>query len=169
MAVAYQNKSVAEQNSVDVSWKILMSDRYGDLRRAIYTNKGEFALFRSIIVNAVVATDIVNKELGDLRKARWSKAFSGEVKNEGVTTSLDRKTTIIIECIMQASDIAHTMQRKFFRRLIASKRLQIQLFAHRSLFFLLFSRLAHLSQMECSTVSRNVQSIQGRTRRDEPC
>jgi 3'5'-cyclic nucleotide phosphodiesterase len=110
LAAAYQNKSVAEQRSVDLAWQTLMLPEFEDLRRAIYSNKREFELFRSVIVNAVVATDIVNKELGDLRKARWNKAFHGETIEEDSTTSLDRKTTIIIECIIQASDIAHTMQ-----------------------------------------------------------
>jgi hypothetical protein len=67
-----------------------------------------------------MATDIMDKDLKALRNARWTKAFSN---SEGTTTvgtnsitpksqkeSVDRKATIVIEHLIQASDIAHTMQ-----------------------------------------------------------
>jgi hypothetical protein len=36
IAALYKGKSVAEQNSVDLAWDLLMSDQYENLRRAIY-------------------------------------------------------------------------------------------------------------------------------------
>ena len=131
LAAKYDDKSVAEQNSVDVAWKVLMADDFQDLHRSIYTNQTEFMLFRSVLVNAVIATDIVNNELGALRKARWNAAFcpSNDEKpspmgGESKSTCIDRKATIVIENIIQASDIAHTMQhwhiyRKWNSRLFA--------------------------------------------------
>ena len=136
LAAKYENKSVAEQNSVDVAWKVLMSNDFHHLRRSIYSNQTEFLLFRSVLVNAVIATDIVDKELGALRKARWNDAFCPKnsimdeetpaplLQGESPSTCRDRKTTIMIEHIIQASDIAHTMQhwhiyRKWNSRLFA--------------------------------------------------
>lgn len=110
LAIKYGHQSIAEQHSVDVAWKMLLSDRYKDIRRAIYTTEREFVLFRSVLVNAVMATDIVNKELGDLRKTRWNKAFAAEATiKEGPSTSVNRKATIVIEHIIQASDVSHTV------------------------------------------------------------
>eukprot|EP00980_Cylindrotheca_fusiformis_P019595 scaffold6796_cov103-Cylindrotheca_fusiformis.AAC.4 len=55
-----------------------------------------------------MATDIVDKELQTLRKARWETAFADtRVQDE---TSDDCKATIVIEHLIQASDVSHTMQ-----------------------------------------------------------
>ena len=115
IAALYRNKSVAEQNSVDLAWNLLMQDSYKDLRRAIYSNTQELRRFRQIVVVTVMATDIADKELKERRNARWKKAFSdGSTSDRVVECSkkedTDRKATIVIEHIIQASDVAHTMQ-----------------------------------------------------------
>eukprot|EP00980_Cylindrotheca_fusiformis_P011350 scaffold2626_cov159-Cylindrotheca_fusiformis.AAC.1 len=91
-------KSVAEQKSVDIAWDILMSDEYAGLRACIYQTEEDLQRFRQLVVNTVMATDIVDKELQALRKARWETAFSninsaGE-SLDGGTESEDRKATI---------------------------------------------------------------------------
>jgi hypothetical protein len=58
IATAYKNKSVAEQNSVELAWSLLMEARYKDLRHSIYRTEAEFWRFRQLIVNAVLATDM---------------------------------------------------------------------------------------------------------------
>lgn len=45
-----------------------------------------------------------------LRNARWEKAFSGEHFDEDASHTVNRKATIVIEHLLQASDVAHTMQ-----------------------------------------------------------
>eukprot|EP00980_Cylindrotheca_fusiformis_P018638 scaffold6199_cov132-Cylindrotheca_fusiformis.AAC.3 len=107
-------KSVAEQKSVDIAWDMLMSDEYAALRACIYQTEEDLLRFRQLVVNTVMATDIVDKELQALRKARWETAFSninsaGE-SLDGGTESEDRKATIVIEHLIQASDVSHTMQ-----------------------------------------------------------
>jgi len=78
--------------------------------------------FRQLLVNAVIATDVMDKELNSLRKARWHKAFmssspadlqqvapcgcNGTQSNE----DMNRMATIVIEHLIQASDVCHTMQ-----------------------------------------------------------
>jgi 3'5'-cyclic nucleotide phosphodiesterase len=119
LAMTYRNKSVAEQNSVDVAWSILMEPQFRDLRMCIYTNREELDRFRQLVVNAVMATDVMDKELNALRRKRWEKAFL--VEDQSLTMSEDhntscreidsnRKATIVIEHLIQASDVAHTMQ-----------------------------------------------------------
>lgn len=76
MGVKYKNKSVAEQNSLDIAWNTLMSDEFCNLRKEIFWNMNNLMRFRKNLVNIVLATDIFDKELNDLRKMRWEKAFS---------------------------------------------------------------------------------------------
>jgi hypothetical protein len=44
-----------------------------------------------------------------LRKNRWDKAFAHKTVAE-TKTDVNRKATIVIEHLIQASDVAHTMQ-----------------------------------------------------------
>ena len=56
-----------------------------------------------------MATDIVDKDLKSLRNARWEKAFKKEEGEQLVEESqrdgINRKATIVIEHIIQASDV----------------------------------------------------------------
>ena len=53
-----------------------------------------------------------DKELKQLRNNRWDKAFSGDVPvtEEEVHAAVNRKATIVLEHLIQASDVSHTMQ-----------------------------------------------------------
>jgi 3'5'-cyclic nucleotide phosphodiesterase len=110
LAVKYNDKSVAEQNSVDIAWAMLNTDTYKDLRKTIYETDGELKRFRQLVVNSVMATDIVDKELKMLRNLRWDRAFSQAAQILNTSDSVNRKATIVIEHLIQASDVAHTMQ-----------------------------------------------------------
>lgn len=113
LANFYNNQSVAEQNSVDLAWNLLMDPKFKSLRNAIYGTEDEKKRFRQLVVNSVMATDIVDKELKQLRNSRWERAFSkkGEsVEREDECVSRNRKATIVIEHLIQASDVSHTMQ-----------------------------------------------------------
>lgn len=52
----YKNQSIAEQNSVDVSWQLLMDDSFQELRSSIYSSEEERKRFRQLVVNVVLAT-----------------------------------------------------------------------------------------------------------------
>ncbi len=151
----YRFQSVAEQNSVDISWNLMMQPKYSDLQKCIFATQEEYSRFRQLVVNTVLATDIFDPELKALRNMRWERAFHSDELNrdfdgssiddpssgcdaedatadqdisESATTitsskksdssskkykqqiSTNRKATIVIEHIIQASDVAHTMQ-----------------------------------------------------------
>eukprot|EP00980_Cylindrotheca_fusiformis_P009221 scaffold2004_cov101-Cylindrotheca_fusiformis.AAC.11 len=112
--VRVYKKSVAEQKSVDIAWDMLMSDEYAELRACIYQTEEELLRFRQLVVNTVLATDIADKELQALRKNRWEIAFpnadSATKSSADNVESEDRKATIVIEHLIQASDVSHTMQ-----------------------------------------------------------
>ena len=109
MAAKYRNKSIAEQNSLDLAWDLLMEHRFSDLRRCLFTSQSELIRFRQVLVNVVLATDIFDKQLNDLRKNRWNQAFAEENLVDGVIDH-DLRATIVLEHIIQASDVSHTMQ-----------------------------------------------------------
>ena len=48
--------------------------------------------------------------MGAERKRRWATAFSEGAPNEDATDIVNRKATIVLEHLIQASDVAHTMQ-----------------------------------------------------------
>lgn len=111
MARFYRNRSVAEQNSVNLSWTLLMSEEYKEFRRSIYSTPSGFRRFRSLVVNAVMATDIMDKDLKQLRNGRWDKAFKESSSEEqSPQDGVNRRATIVIEHVIQASDVSHTMQ-----------------------------------------------------------
>ena len=62
LSFKYKNKSIAEQNSVDLSWQLLMAPVNEKLRACICATEDEFMRFRSLVVNSVMATDIVSSE-----------------------------------------------------------------------------------------------------------
>jgi class 3 adenylate cyclase len=110
LATRYKGKSVAEQNSVDIAWQMLMSKDYNALRNAICPTAQELKRFRQLVVNAVMATDILDKDIVQLRNDRWERAFSESSLEESSRDKQNRKATIVIEHLIQASDVAHTMQ-----------------------------------------------------------
>jgi hypothetical protein len=111
VAKMYKGKSVAEQNSFDVAWDLLMEPTYENLRRQIYTTDAEFNRFRQLVVNTVMATDIMDKDLKKLRDDRWDAAFTLTSEQERTShRAVNLKATIVIEHLIQASDVAHTMQ-----------------------------------------------------------
>ncbi|GAX20323.1 hypothetical protein FisN_9Hu031 [Fistulifera solaris] len=110
MAAAYNNQSVAEQNSVDLAWHILMDSAFSNLRACLFKTEGDLRRLRQLVVNSVMATDIFDKDLGAMRKKRWADAFHNPDSNEEVDTQIHRKATIVIEHLIQASDVSHTMQ-----------------------------------------------------------
>ena len=99
LAELYQHRSVAEQNSVDLSWRLLMQVDFVNLRRAIYGNDVQAqARFRQLVVNAVMATDITDQELKKQRNSRWEKAFQEKtVESESDEDAVNRKATNIVK------------------------------------------------------------------------
>lgn len=112
LAGHYENRSVAEQNSTVLSWELLMDSRFDAFRRTIYADQFELKRFRQLMANTVLATDIMDKELQLQRRNRWNCAFSvAESQNLGsARENVNRKATIVIEHLIQASDVSHTMQ-----------------------------------------------------------
>lgn len=111
MAAKYENHAVAEQNSLEISWNLLMDPKFGDLRSVIFHNdETEMNRFRQLLVNCLMATDIFDKHLKGIREQRWDRAFHQEGFDDTESDKKNRKATIVIEHIIQASDVSHCMQ-----------------------------------------------------------
>lgn len=113
VAIKYRGRSVAEQNSLAISWDLLMSEEFEAFRKALIATEDESTRFRQLVVNMVMATDIVDKDLKALRNGRWDRAFSSTAPEEeggNPRDAINRKATIVIEHLIQASDVSHTMQ-----------------------------------------------------------
>jgi 3'5'-cyclic nucleotide phosphodiesterase len=109
VAVAYKNKSVAEQNSLELSWNLLMEPCYRELREALFINSSELMHFRSLVVTATLATDIADKELAAMRKDRAADALAvldAEPTSDDVAS---RKATFVLETLIQVADVSHLM------------------------------------------------------------
>jgi 3'5'-cyclic nucleotide phosphodiesterase len=107
IAKKYDNKSVAEQNSLDIAWKLLMESDYEDLRQCLFPTQQEHQRFRQIVVNAVIATDLFDNGLKRKRLRHFGQVFHPE-KSSSVQTS--QKAAVLVELILQVSDVIHTMQ-----------------------------------------------------------
>lgn len=58
LAVMYKDKSVAEQNSIDLAFEILTSSSYSELVSCICGDDNEYKRFRQLVINCVMATDM---------------------------------------------------------------------------------------------------------------
>jgi len=110
LAKTFKEQSMAEQNSVVKAWEKLMNPLFTDLRKCIYSDPTELDRFRQLVVNNVLATDLFDRELQSLRKKRWELAFEQRWSSGDSLNAVNRKATIVMEHLMQASDVAHTMQ-----------------------------------------------------------
>ena len=71
--------------------------------------------FRQLVVNSVMAKDIVDPKLKALRNARWETAFKDlspqqQQASNNAGDTINCKATIVIKYLIQASDVAHIMQ-----------------------------------------------------------
>lgn len=110
LASRYMNKSITEQNAIHISWKLLFKKEFDLLRATIYGTDAELVRFRQIMVNSVLATDLYDSDLKLARIQCWERSFSQTALHSDSNELSNRKATIVIEFLLQASDISHTMQ-----------------------------------------------------------
>ena len=122
--------------------------RYQNLRSLLFTTQAELQRFRELVVNSVMATDICDKELKELRNARWEKAFrtttttATGASNDSPRDQINRKATIVIEHLIQASDVSHTMQH-WCVSVVSSERCFVLVDQAASSIYSLFSLFCH--------------------------
>lgn len=124
LAEKYKNKSVAENNSIRVAWSELLKEEFSNLRRCIFGSDEDESRFRQLLINVVIATDITDRERRAGERLRWEMAFGSrsedtnscedewQLKSDRQLPDIDvsLKATVVLEQIVLASDVAHTMQ-----------------------------------------------------------
>jgi hypothetical protein len=117
LSAAYRRRSVHEQNALEMSWSALFSEGLEDLRSVLFADVDDLQLFRRVLVNCVMATDIFDSDLQALREMRFRQAFRSPLPEEAASgadsdaTGLRRRqATVAMEIMMQAADVAPTIQ-----------------------------------------------------------
>merc|ERR1712113_740230 len=87
VAKKYKNRSVAEQNSVDIAWSLFLEPQFRLLREAICPTDEELQRFRQLIVSLVMATDIMDKELKQLKTTVGRRRFLPPRRSRMATTT----------------------------------------------------------------------------------
>jgi hypothetical protein len=84
-----------------------MEPEYADFRLVLCKTTADMQRFRQIMVNLVMATDIMDPDLKKLRDKRWSKAFDENARpgEEELRIQVNRKATIVLEHLIAASDV----------------------------------------------------------------
>jgi uncharacterized protein (DUF2267 family) len=103
VAVKYENKSVAENNSIETAWELLMHDDFTSLRTCICPNEAEQRRFHDLVVSSVLATDIVDRDLKADRNARWEAAFR---EGSNTTEAVELRSAIVLEHLIQGTSAA---------------------------------------------------------------
>lgn len=78
LASQYDNRSIHEQNALHLAFDVLMESKYSSLRCAIYGDRDEFVRFRQVVINAVLATDILDDGVTGQQSVRWGCTFKGQ-------------------------------------------------------------------------------------------
>lgn len=116
VAIKYHGKSPAENHSINLAWTTLMKPEYNDLVNCLCPVASEKERLRKLVINAVIATDIFDEDLKESRNLRWEQVFGESVKSVVTNPEEDSKNVdalrvmIVLEYLIQASDVAHTMQ-----------------------------------------------------------
>jgi Adenylate and Guanylate cyclase catalytic domain/3'5'-cyclic nucleotide phosphodiesterase len=97
-AIKYNNKSVAENNSIEIAWELLMRDDFSHLRRCICPNEAEQRRFHHLVVSSVLATDIVDRSLKAERNERWEAAFRDGSNSADI---VQLRSAIVLEHLLQ--------------------------------------------------------------------
>ena len=102
MAVVYKNRCVAEQKSVAIAFDLLLDRRFKELRETIYHEHAELVQFRSVVVNAVLATDHLASLLAEQRAQRWSTLF-GQLETGKRLGTVSCRATLVIELMIHGN------------------------------------------------------------------
>jgi len=92
LSARYNGQSVAEQHSVNLAMHVFADPKYAELRDALLANDpAETRRYYQFLISSVLATDIADKDLKEVRQKRWDAAFEDELaaKQDKDRLSLD--------------------------------------------------------------------------------
>lgn len=75
LAMQFNDQSIAENNSLFISFLELRKEKYEKLRNIIFPEQKDYRRFRAACINLVLSTDIASSERTQLGKSKWKEAF----------------------------------------------------------------------------------------------
>ena len=75
LAIQFNDQSIAENNSLFISFLELRKEKYDKLRSIIFPQQEDYRRFRSASINLVLTTDIASPQRTQLGKSKWKEAF----------------------------------------------------------------------------------------------
>jgi len=75
LAMQFNDQSIAENNSLFLSFLELKKPDYEKLRNVIFPQQKDYKRFRAASINLVLSTDIASPERTQLGKSKWKEAF----------------------------------------------------------------------------------------------
>ena len=132
-ALEEQEYHPPSNDKLELVWgRFLEDSAFSNLRNLLFSSQAEFEHFRQLVIQCVLATDRTDREIKAWRRNRWERAFgerkpfnemaavastNGEKMDAGTDSDINLKATVMLEVVVQASDISHTMQHwNVFRR-----------------------------------------------------
>mmetsp|Transcript_9200 Transcript_9200/g.19829 ORF Transcript_9200/g.19829 Transcript_9200/m.19829 type:complete len:1297 (+) Transcript_9200:189-4079(+) len=111
-ASMFHERCMNEQHAFNMGFDLLMSDSYSNLRSMIACSKAEWARFRQVVVNCVLATDTLDKDFEDERLDQWEQSFGASALGveSNTKSQTQRRATIFMEHLVQAAVAGPFMQ-----------------------------------------------------------
>jgi len=75
LAMKFNDQSIAENNSLFISFLELRKSKYDKLNKVIFPQRKDYRRFRLACINLVLSTDIASPERTQLGKSKWKEAF----------------------------------------------------------------------------------------------
>jgi len=108
VAIEYNGKSPAENHSINLAWTNLIQPQYKDLVECLCPTISSLERLKQLVTDAVLATDIFDENLKENRNMRWNQVFGRSIQDPDNVDTL--RVMIVLDHLIQASDVAHTMQ-----------------------------------------------------------
>jgi hypothetical protein len=113
IATFYQGKSVAEQNTVNLTWDLFARRQLQSPANRHFSTDMENAQFQYLVVNSVMSTDMMNPDKPFVTHAgqRPSQpSWQTQLYRKTCKGMTSRNATIVIYHLIQVSDVAYAMQ-----------------------------------------------------------
>ena len=96
LALLYDDQSIAEQNSINIALSTLSDVRFAELYAMIAPTNSDELVFRKLVIDMLLCTDISSPERLQIGKSKWNSAFETSLKSPTSTTIPSRRKSMKI-------------------------------------------------------------------------
>lgn len=106
LALQFNDTSIHEQRSLHLAFREFLKDSYSELRTILFETSENYRQFRSLVINAVLSTDLGSPERAQVNKSKWLEAFGDYLDSQ--TKDHVRRSSIISDITTDS----YTMMKK---------------------------------------------------------